>query len=420
MVNIRTQTAKQTILPKIARKALIALPFLVLFYLQVENSRKATPAGRSLRTDSDAVLAAVSKAKFARAPRLESQTITLSYYEMKIRYPARAFQLLNANPPGLVAGVLSSSGNDDRRDAIRSTWGYSRQNVFFIVAGDWTRNLEKEALRYQDIVWIDDEEHYRRITWKTLAFFRAVRRWMGNVQHILKTDDDSYVNMEQIENFVDSNPVEYLGYCIQGQSPPNRQLVEEIYPRYASGAGYVVSSTFLTCLDDLSDRWPSVADEDANTGIFARECGVTCEHDNRILPWRSRSGGFILDETNQGWIHHNVKVRSEMTYLHSELCASKHADNVSCASGSDQRVPEHLPLFCNWDVVDSCEACVTDDPLHRAPEEICDGSCYFCPFAVDEPTRCIPKTHECVAPEGFVHRQEKDIASSAASWSRDE
>ena len=277
---------KQTMVPMRARMVLIALPILVLFFSQYESALKVS-SGRRLRSESDVVLVALSESKSASVPRLESQTITLHYYEIMIRYPARAFQRLNAKSPSLVAGVLSSADNQHRRDAIRSTWGYSRTNVFFIVAGDWTKELESEAMRYQDIIWIDDEEHYRRITWKTLAFFRAIRRWVGNVQHILKTDDDSYVNMQQIEKYMDTHQVDYMGYCMKGQSLPYRQLLEETYPRYASGAGYVISSSFLTCLDDLSDQWPSITDEDANTGMFARACGVTCQHDDRILPWRS-------------------------------------------------------------------------------------------------------------------------------------
>eukprot|EP00977_Amphora_coffeiformis_P025842 scaffold22432_cov168-Amphora_coffeaeformis.AAC.22 len=400
---------KQTTVPRMARAVLLILPFLVLFYLQYDYASKVS-SGRSLRIESDAVVSeALSQTKVVSVPRLESQTLTLSYYEMKIKYPARAFQRLNAQSPALVAGVLSSSDNAYRRDAIRSTWGHGRTNVFFLVAGDWTKELEKEATRYQDIIWIDDEEHYRRITWKTLVFFRVIRNWVGNAQHILKTDDDSYVNMEQIEKYVGSHEeVNYMGYCMEGQSPPYRQLLEETYPRYASGAGYVISSSFMTCLDDMSDRWPSVADEDANTGIFARACGVSCQHDDRIFPWRSPDGEFYVGEIYEGWIHHNVKTLGEMTFIHSKTCAREYADSTSCTIGSDQTVPKKMPLFCNFDVVGSCHECVTEDPLHRDPQEICDGSCYFCPFAVEEPTRCIPKSQECVAPEDFKPRPVRD------------
>ena len=409
MVNITKQTIKQTTIPRIIRALLLVLPFLVLFYLQYDYASKVS-SGRRLRNEKDVVVAALAHTKSTSVPRLDSQTITLSYYELKIRYPARALQRLNSQSPALVAGVLSSSDNAYRREAIRSTWGYNRANVFFIVAGDWTKELENEATRYQDIIWIDDEEHYRRITWKTLVFFRVIRRWVGNVQHILKTDDDSYVNMKQIEKHVSSHQdVSYMGYCMAGQSPPNRQLLEDTYPRYASGAGYVIARSFLTCLDDLSDRWPNVADEDANTGIFARACGVTCQHDDRIFPWRSPDGDFFVDERYEGWIiHHNVKVLGEMTFLHYKTCASEYADSTSCVTGSDQTIPKSLPLFCNWDVVGSCHECVAEDRMHRDPEEICNGSCYFCPFAVTEPTRCISKTQECVAPEDFVPRPGRD------------
>ena len=389
-------------------RAILVITPLVGLYLQVDQALKIVDrSSRSLRAEKDVVSALTipfpSQSDTYIAPEYEVKNITLSYYELVIRYPARAFQRLNArgNVP-LIAGVLSTSDNQEKRQAIRDTWAYNRLNVFFIISGDWTEELATEAINHHDILWIDDEEDYRRLTWKTLAFFRAARKWLGNVKHVLKADDDSYVNMEAIENYLESNDPDYLGYCMKGQSPRFRQMLEDVYPPYASGAGYLISNSFLRCMDDLADRWPSVIDEDANTGLLARECSVSCQHDDRILPWRNLDGGFYLDEEYEGWVHHYVKAVEEMTYIHSEVCDSDLADTASCGPGSDRTAPDELPLYCNWRLVDSCGECVENDIHRRDPRDVCNGSCYICPWAREEPTRCIPKTQPCVPPEGFM------------------
>ena len=147
-------------------------------------------------------------------------------------------------------------------------------------------------------------------------------------------------------------------------------------------------------------------DEDANTGILARECGFSCQHDDRVLPWRDLDGGFYLDGKDENksawWIHHYVKATEEMTYIHAKVCEGEHADPVSCDMGSDQTMPDKLPLYCDHRLVDSCGECVEEDPRERRAREVCSGSCYICPFATEEPTRCIPKSQECIPPKGLV------------------
>lgn len=444
-----TTKTNKVIIGRILRVALATSFSLatLLFYLQIDETLHLD-ASRSLRIEKDIVSAMAQQSKVEASlpkqaktsiastimPVYETSTLLISYYEVRVRYPARAFDRLNNKPqqnnnsnnPLLVAGVLSMADNQYKRDVIRSTWAFDRSNVFFVLSGEWSAQLQEEAHRYQDILWLDDDEKYRRITWKTLVWFRVVRKWIGEARFVLKTDDDAYVNLAALENRVHapplslsstssfSPPVNYLGYCMRGQSPAIRQMLEEQYPPYASGAGYILSHDFLSCLDTLTDRWLAVADEDANTGILARECSVPCQHDpEHFFPWRTETGGFYVDinqgddkeepsSSSRGWIHHYVKAPEEMAYIHAKVCDSQEADEVSCAMGSDQTMPKELPLYCNYQLVESCGDCVEDDERERDPFEVCSGSCYICPFAVDEPTRCIPKTQRCIPPKDFV------------------
>ena len=439
----RSARSRKILLGRIFRAVSLAVPFAILLGLQLNESFRCGPdAARSLRVENDAVALALSQnlqkqqhhrppkvttttkttttaSNFRERPAYERTTLSISLYEVSIRYPARAWDRLNASHPTVVAGVISTASNREKRDSIRSTWAFDRSNVFFVVAGEWSPELEEEAQRHQDLLWMDDDEDYRRISWKTLVFFRAMRKWVGNAHYVLKTDDDAYVNLAVPEQRIRQQqeqstiePFHYLGYCIRDMPPAQRQMLEEVYPPYASGAGYVISNFFLTCLDNKADHWVLLQAEDANTGMMARECGVPCHHDERIFPWRNFDDGswnlysHDSDDDNAqedpGWLHHYVKATEEMTYIHANVCKSKHADEISCAFGSDQTIPDELPLYCNERLVDSCGQCVEEDPYERAAPEICNASCHFCPFATEEPTRCIPKSQACIPPPGFV------------------
>jgi hypothetical protein len=317
-------------------------------------------------------------------------SLVISHDEVAIRYPAKSFARLQAQPTEVVAGVLSSAETPIRRGVIRATWAHNRSNVFFLVSGEWTSELEIEANHFQDIFWIDDDEDYFRITWKTLAFFRAVHRWIGNAQHILKTDDDAYVNLAMVEDYSRNFATDYVGYCMGGMTPRSKQLLEEHYPLYASGAGYLIADNLLSCMDGVLDKWLSVVDEDANTGLLARHCNASCHHADRIFPWRTEDGGFYTDEED-AWIHHYVKAPEEMTFLHAQACKSRYADTTSCGEGSDHRVPRELPHYCGYRLVPDCSVCLRDDES----EERCDGSCHYCPWAEGQ---CISKSESCIPP----------------------
>jgi hypothetical protein len=206
-------------------------------------------------------------------PSIMKASSILSFRNLTYAFPIRKFrELATQEKPPVIVGVLSTATNKLRRSTIRDTWAYNRSNVFFLVAGPW-QPLEAEFETFQDLFWIDDKEHYRGVTWKTVAFFNAVDKQVRRYRHIFKTDDDSYVNVGEIEK---SSLAEYkgdfVGLCMDRMVALQVQLLEREYPRYASGAGYQVSRKFVSCMAEHFATFHNVYDEDANTGLLARLC----------------------------------------------------------------------------------------------------------------------------------------------------
>ena len=65
----------------------------------------------------------------------------------------------------VIVGVLSLPSNAKRRKVIRETWAKDKSGVFFVVAGDWEL-ISDEFFAFGDLIWIDEKEHFHKITFK--------------------------------------------------------------------------------------------------------------------------------------------------------------------------------------------------------------------------------------------------------------
>jgi len=243
-----------------------------------------------------------------QASHPDSNTIIASCHQIHYRVPLSSFH----NVPSIIFGVLSIANGEGpvRRQSIRDTWGHNHRGVFFLVAGPWEEGRE-EYERYADLLWIDEEEVYDGersvLTWKTLTFASVVHRVMGDADansharlrgsggggsysHCFKTDDDTYVNVENLYRslYNASQPhLDYWGWCQEKKYAPNRNdgkwsvsnhtYPEPMFPRYCQGAGFALSRNFLDCAVGNSHiaRARFMPFEDVAVGILAERCRIT-------------------------------------------------------------------------------------------------------------------------------------------------
>ena len=92
----------------------------------------------------------------------------------------------------MIDSVLSLSSNVKRRKVIRPTWAKGRSGIFFVVAGGW-KDVAKEFKTFGDLIWIDTNNDYHKITYKSASFFAIVDRVTRDLnvehEHAMKTDD---------------------------------------------------------------------------------------------------------------------------------------------------------------------------------------------------------------------------------------
>jgi beta-1,3-galactosyltransferase 1 len=110
----------------------------------------------------------------------------------------------------LLIYVHSNPKNFKNRLAIRETWGNSNifpkvRTVFMLGASrNYTINhlLKLESEIYNDIVSEDFIDAYRNITFKAVMAMKLVSTHCQNVRFILKTDDDTVVDMYSLSTYL--------------------------------------------------------------------------------------------------------------------------------------------------------------------------------------------------------------------------
>jgi len=275
----------------------------------------------------------------------------ISCRDIHYRLPKRKIQLLqnvhrsssssshrsHSYSSNIIVGVLSSASNTGptRRKSIRSTWAYRRTNVIFLVAGPW-KDIQEEYHKNQDLLWMDIDELYdtenSTLTYKTYTFLNVMYHQIYqsqqhkeeegqnnnhtdiHVSFLFKTDDDSYVDLETLQEVLLSSSssttntttntttitIDYWGKCNNwGKKPHRNQDIpwqkkwymsydiypEEYYPPYCQGAGYAISTKFLSCAVGkyYTSKIRFMPHEDVAVGLLAQRCQIQPIHDERIV-----------------------------------------------------------------------------------------------------------------------------------------
>ncbi|XP_054777996.1 hydroxyproline O-galactosyltransferase GALT2 [Prosopis cineraria] len=172
---------------------------------------------------------------------------------------------LPKSPIKLFIGVLSASNHFAERMAIRKTWMQSAAIkssdvvVRFFVALNPRKEvnavLKKEATYFGDIVILPFMDRYELVVLKTIAICEF---GVHNVSaaYIMKCDDDAFVRVDTVLKEIERVPQKkslYMGNLNLLHRPLRNgkwavtyeEWPEEVYPPYANGPAYVISSDIV-------------------------------------------------------------------------------------------------------------------------------------------------------------------------------
>lgn len=211
-----------------------------------------------------------SNENFKHVPKYRNQTkINYSYkylpkWDFKTLVNLNDFKFLIKNSVckrnlDLLVVVHSSPENAEKRNIIRHTWGTPRVNMKLIFMLGYADEEEQYAIvaenqKYMDIIQGNFIDHYKNNTYKFAMSFKYVVYFCPRyARYILKTEDDAFVNMpvmmEFVKNLERNNDfifchVQKLVRVRRAPSPwavsPNEYPLN-IYPNYCSGFAILFS-----------------------------------------------------------------------------------------------------------------------------------------------------------------------------------
>lgn len=214
----------------------------------------------------------------------------------------------------LITIILTKVDHFSRRQELRKEWVRStfRMTSDFISAHSWAyvfvvgrpKGNDKEATKimnyidienchYKDVLFVDVLEDYYNLTWKKMAALDYLIESDINFEVLLKTDDDAFVNIQLILEWLTSvlsqayptaeHPF-YAGRCLLSvgpiRDPQNKWYVSpedypfDTYPPYCSGAGYFLSRGLIEAMLQLCDLKKSFRMEDVHSGLLVSETGL--------------------------------------------------------------------------------------------------------------------------------------------------
>ncbi|KAL3617999.1 hypothetical protein CASFOL_038320 [Castilleja foliolosa] len=165
-------------------------------------------------------------------------------------------------PVELFIGILSAGSHFGERMAVRKSWlqheliRSSRVVARFIVAlhrkTEVNVQVKKEAEFFGDIVIVPYMDHYDLVVLKTVAICEFGVRSVS-AKYVMKGDDDTFVRVDAIIDIVKKvgeNKSLYIGNMNVNHSALRsgkwavtfEEWPEEVYPTYANGPGYIISS----------------------------------------------------------------------------------------------------------------------------------------------------------------------------------
>ncbi|XP_048484783.1 beta-1,3-galactosyltransferase 5 isoform X2 [Plutella xylostella] len=207
-------------------------------------------------------------------------------------------------PDGVVALVTSSPARAARRRIIRDTWASAVPTFFFLGldgSKDELADIYYESKLHNDMVVFEFVDTYQNLTLKTAAMLqwgqRALRRWAercDGARFVLKTDDDITVNPWRLRDVAREHANDALVDTAPHRSPfskyfiPHWLYLEDNYPEYLSGTGYLINGEYLPKIVEASYKVPLINIEDVYFTylVAVKALGLPLSHDDRLSPFQ--------------------------------------------------------------------------------------------------------------------------------------
>lgn len=224
------------------------------------------------------------------------------------RYLLNQPQVCLGRSPFLVFLVPVAPQEAEARQAVRRTWGAPGRDtltLFFsglpkeALLSPLQRVLEKESQQHGDIIQMDFLDSYWNLTIKTMLMMKWLVDHCPNSSYAMKVDSDIFVNVFYLIQRLRSSPrVGFITGSVIRDGSPRRDpsskwylskelYLEDSFPPYVSGAGYVFSTDLAARISWASRFVRVIPLEDVYVGLCLRVLGVRPVYSYSLPRFRS-------------------------------------------------------------------------------------------------------------------------------------
>lgn len=195
--------------------------------------------------------------------------------------------------------ITSAPYHFDARNAIRQTWGHvqlrSDVAMAFILGRSSRKNellIAEENNLYQDIILANFVDSYNNLTLKTTSILEWVDNYCNQARFVLKTDDDMFINIPKLLDFVTKHwkdKRKIFGKLASKWKPIRKQTSKyyvstqqykrSVFPSFTTGPAYLMTSDVIHDLYTTALNMTYLKLEDVfTTGIVAQEKKIPRVH----------------------------------------------------------------------------------------------------------------------------------------------
>ncbi|CAH1183831.1 unnamed protein product [Phaedon cochleariae] len=204
--------------------------------------------------------------------------------------------ICHSSQPTFIVIVHSSPENFVKRKTIRETWGGKTNNVSLLFALGHTENvqihkeIEREYEVHQDLLEGSFLDTYHNLTYKHVMELKYTVYHCPEVKYLVKLDDDVFVNMPNLKEFIhlynleNANSTSILCSRMSGNpvlrsgrwGVPVEEYPDEYYPDHCSGFAIIYPQRAVAALYAQAQKTKYFWIDDAFvSGIVAKGAGLT-------------------------------------------------------------------------------------------------------------------------------------------------
>ncbi|KAF2347907.1 Glycosyl transferase family 31, partial [Trinorchestia longiramus] len=199
--------------------------------------------------------------------------------------------------------VTTAPAHHQKRRAVRQTWGHFglRKDVALAFLAGVTEpavqtEIDKEHVLYGDIIQSNNIDQYRNLTLKTVSMFEWVQTYCSEVPFVLKTDDDMFINMPLLLNFIEAQKTQkrvIFGRVGHNWKPirnkKSKYFVDpsnyslKTFPDFTTGPAYLFTSDIVSeMFSTLLNTTYLFLEDVLTTGIVGEYLGIRRVGDTRF------------------------------------------------------------------------------------------------------------------------------------------